>query len=168
MDKKPPKLYRLLPLFQSQEALLTWGLVLLPEEYKAFSERPSWPAWRELMVQDLSDKLQTALDRGELRTPDLYALAEQSLSPSEMAAIPVNPTPPMLAAALFDREPAPESQVAMIRDFLDATIKGDAAEIAQLVEAAQAKMPPTELSAKALVELAPVERVMRVVSAMSW
>lgn len=167
MDKKP-KLFRLLPLFQNQEALLTWGLVLLPEEYKAFIERPTWPAWRELMVQDLTDKLQTALDRGELRAPDLYALAEQTLSASDLAILPVNLTPPMLAAALFDREMAPESDAAMIRDFLDATLKGDATEIAQLVEAAQAKMPPTELNARALVELAPVERVLRVVSAMTW
>ena len=161
------KLFRLLPLYQSQEMLLTWGLILLPHEHREFAEKPSWPVWKRLMVRDLTDKMQAALDAGDLTPSDLHRLAEQTLTTDEVNVMPLEILPAQLAAAWLNREVTPESQVGMIQGFLEASINGDEVMMANLVEAANEMSPPSELDAKELLALAPVERVLRVASALA-
>lgn len=85
---KKTKLFWLLPVFQNQEMLLTFGLVLNETEHNEFMERPSWGRWKELLQRDLAAQLERALSQGLMRPSDLEEFAAQSLGRSSLAFMP--------------------------------------------------------------------------------
>lgn len=165
---KKVKLFRLLPVFRSQEMLLSLGLLLSEDENKSFAERPTWHRWKDLMQRDLASQLERALNSGELRQAELDELARQMLADSELSFLPgVSVTPAMFAEAMFSRDVTPGTPIAMIEEFLNAAMNQDAHRVAQIVEAAEAEYPPEELSEEMLLTLAPVERLQRLQSLMT-
>ncbi|EIU1445450.1 MULTISPECIES: hypothetical protein [Pseudomonas aeruginosa group] len=163
---KQPKLYRLLPLFKHQEALMTWGMMLDEVRYRQFADLPSGVAWRQLMAEELGRLLQMALDEGAMMPADLDQLAETYLPATNVALLPGGSLNPQeLARALLNQERTIETPVGMIEAFLDANLAGDDQTMSSLVEAANKKYPPeAELNDKMLFELEPVERIGRIVS----
>ncbi|EPQ6932551.1 hypothetical protein ACUVZD_000194 [Pseudomonas aeruginosa] len=165
---KKTKLFWLLPVFQNQEMLLTFGLVLNETEHNEFMERPSWGRWKELLQRDLAAQLERALSQGLMRPSDLEEFAAQSLGRSSLAFMPGSQmTPAMLAELLLARDLSPESPAALIESWLYAAMNGDSAQMAQIVEAALERYPQDEMDIEKLISLSPVERLQRLEAAMS-
>lgn len=159
---KKMKFIRLLPVFKSQEMLLSLGLILSEDEHRAFLERPTWHRWKDLMQRDLASQLERALSAGEIRQAELDEIATQVLTESELSFLPgVSVTPAMFAEALFSRDVPAGTPLAMIEDFLNAAMNQDSHRVSQIVEAAEIEHPAQDLDDEKLLTLAPVERVLR-------
>lgn len=165
---KKMKFFRLLPVFKSQEMLLSLGLILSEDEHQSFLERPTWHRWKDLMQRDLASQLERALSAGEIRQAELDEMASQMLTESELSFLPsVSVTPAMFSAALFNRDVPAGTPLAMIEEYLNAAMIQDAHRVSQIVEAAEAEYPAEELDEDKLLTLAPVERVMRLQSLLA-
>lgn len=165
MANKAPKLYRVLPLFQHQEMLNTWGMMLDEARYQQFAQLPSGLAWRQLMAQELGRLIQVAIDQGAMTPQDLEQLAETYLPSTNVKLLPTGSlNPHELALALLNQERTPETPVGMIEAFLDANLAGDDQMMSNLVMAANKKYPPEELDNEMLFSLGPVERIGRIVA----
>lgn len=159
--KGPAKVetYRVLPLFhQSQEMLNLIGLLLSKPAAKAFQKDPTPGHWRRLMEIELESLLSQAMDAGDLSQVELEALAQRWLRPA--AAVQVS-TPTELAWAVFNggMEINLESPYALVMEYLEARLEGDAEYIERLLQKSQRLAPATEVSIKAYLRISPLERV---------
>ncbi len=75
---KRVKLLTVMPLFNNQEMLLTLGLIVNPQEHDKFLERPTWPAWKELMQRDIATQTERALSQGLMTLSELEEFAQHS------------------------------------------------------------------------------------------
>lgn len=165
---KKVKLFRLLPVFENQEMLLTFGLVLNETEHNEFMARPSWSKWKELLQRDLAAQLERALNQGLMLQSDLEEFAAQSLGRSVLAFLPGSQlTPAMLAEAMLTRDLVPDSPLALIESYLYAAMNADASQMAQIVEAALERYPKGEMDVEKLATLSPVERLQRLDAALA-
>lgn len=159
---KKMRFFRLLPVFKSQEMLLSLGLILTEDEHQSFLERPTWHRWKDLMQRDLASQMERALRAGEIRQSELDEMAAQVLTESELSFLPgVSVTPAMFAAALFSRDVPAGTPMAMIEEYLNAAMNQDSHRVSQIVDAAEIEHPAQELDDEQLLTLAPVERVQR-------